>query len=92
MCLRVFFAALEFIFDVFSLGFSDDLLELLAESSVSSSVFWAGVVDSPVVELVLFLNLSFDFWVAPPFSSWFWISFVGLDDTLDGLLDVEEVL
>ena len=89
MCLRVFFAALEFIFDVFSLGFSDDLLELLAESSVSSSVFWAGVVDSPVV---LFLNLSFDFWVSPLFSSWRWLSFVGLDDTLDGLLDVEEVL
>lgn len=47
-----------------SLGCSDNLLELLAESSMGSSVFWAGVVDSPLVKLVLFLDLSFDFWVA----------------------------
>ena len=34
--------------------------------------FWAGVVDSALVELVLFFYVPFDFWAAPLFFSWFW--------------------
>lgn len=75
-----------------SLGFSDGGFEFVAVSCVGFDGYWIRVVDSAFVELVLFSDLSFDLRAAPLFCSWLWFSFVGFDDMLGGLLDVEEVL
>jgi hypothetical protein len=44
------------------------------------------------MQSVLFLDLSFYFWVTPWFASLFWDFFVFFDHFLDGFLDVLEML
>ena len=92
LCFWVVFGALDLLYDVFSLGFSDGGFEFVAVCCVCFDVLWGGVVDSEFVVFVLFPDLSFDFRGVPWFSPWLWLPFIGFDDVWHAVLDVEEVL
>ena len=92
LCFWVVFGVLDLFYDVLPLGFSDGGFEFVAVYCVCFYVLWGGVVDSEFVAFVLFPDLSFDFRGAPWFSPWLWLPFMGFDDVLYAVLDVEEVL
>jgi hypothetical protein len=90
--LRIVFSVLDLVFDVFPFGMSDDDFHFVAECFVSFNIRWCGVVDPDSMESVLLPDLPFDSRAAPWFSAWFWLSLIGFDGVLDGLLDVVKML